>query len=75
MKREKTARKNLNIQTELTKIIPVLGRGKKMKEEKTQGIDADTTIKDSHNTTEPQERQNYLTLGRVTSNTPAHNGS
>jgi len=46
-----------------------------VKEEKTQGIDAETTIKDSYNTTEQQATQNYLTLGRVTSNTPAPSDS
>jgi hypothetical protein len=42
-----------------------------MKEEKTQGISTETKPKDSYNTNKKQTRQNYLTLGRVTANTPA----
>jgi hypothetical protein len=41
------------------------------KQEKTQGIDTETATKDRYTANKKQKRQNYLTLGRVTSNTSA----
>jgi hypothetical protein len=59
MKQEKIAQKNLNTRTELTE-NPVLGRKKRMKEEKTQGMSTKTTIKDSYNTNKITENKKLL---------------
>jgi len=61
MKREEVARKNLNTHTQLSEIREYKGE-KRMKEENTQGIETETTTKDSYNTNKKTNETELLDL-------------